>query len=422
MRVLRQYLLFCTVWVVMAAAALAAEEIGQVVALQGRAAAQASGASPRLLKVDDPLFEGETLRVLPGGELRVRFDDGALLTLAESSALNVSGYNGALGQERFEAELLEGGFRTATGSIAKQAASAYRVSTPFAVLGVRGTDFALGFAGSSASSPVVAGIQEGLIVLENPAGSLVLGANQPFQLAQVSALTAAPQGLTVMPIGLDRFLGLELGPPPGAVGEPSAGSQQTAAPTEGGPPAEGGGPSGGSSGGSPSGASGGASGGSSASAGGASSGAGASGASAGGASAGGAGASASAAGASAAGAGAAGAAGAGAAAGAAAAGAIAGVSAATAIAAGLAAVAVAAVAGAELSDDDAPAGDDGEEGGTTGSDTGGDTGGPTGTTPTTSTTSTVSTSSTTSTVSTTSTISTTSTPSTTSTTPSTPST
>lgn len=416
MRVLRQYLLFCTVWVAMAAAALAAEEIGQVVALQGRAAAQASGASPRLLKVDDPLFEGETLRVLPGGELRVRFDDGALLTLAESSALSVSGYNSAPGQERFEAELLEGGFRTATGSIAKQAASAYRVSTPFAVLGVRGTDFALGFAGPSASSPVVAGIQEGLIVLENPAGSLVLGANQPFQLAQVSALTAAPQGLTVMPIGLDRFLGLELGPPPGAVGEPSAGSQQTAAPTEGGPPAEGGGPSGGSSGGSPSGASGGASGGSSASAGGASSGAGASGASAGGASAGGAGASASAAGASAAGAGA------GAAAGAAAAGAIAGVSAATAIAAGLAAVAVAAVAGAELSDDDAPAGDDGEEGGTTGSDTGGDTGGPTGTTPTTSTTSTVSTSSTTSTVSTTSTISTTSTPSTTSTTPSTPST
>ena len=70
------------------------------------------------------------------------------------------------------------------------------------------------------------------------------------------------------------------------------------------------------------------------------------------------------------GAGAAGAAGAGAAAGAAAAGAIAGVSAATAIAAGLAAVAVAAVAGAELSDDDAPAGDDGEEGGSTGGDTG----------------------------------------------------
>lgn len=415
MRVLRHCLLFCTVWVAMGTA-LAAEEIGQVLALQGRAAAQASGVSPRLLKVDDPLFEGETLRVLPGGELRVRFDDGALLTLAESSALNVSGYNSAPGQERFEAELLEGGFRTATGSIAKQAASAYRVSTPFAVLGVRGTDFALGFAGSSASSPVVAGIQEGLIVLENPAGSLVLGANQPFQLAQVSALTAAPQGLTVMPIGLDRFLGLELGPPPGAVGEPGAGSQQTAAPTEGGPPAEGGGPSGGSSGGSPSGASGGASGGSSASAGGASSGAGASGASAGGVSAGGAGASASAASASAAGA--AGAAGAGAAA----AGAIAGVSAATAIAAGLAAVAVAAVAGAELSDDDAPAGDDGEEGGTTGSDTGGDTGGPTGTTPTTSTTSTVSTSSTTSTVSTTSTISTTSTPSTTSTTPSTPST
>ncbi|MFZ8915478.1 MAG: FecR family protein, partial [Pseudomonadales bacterium] len=272
MRMLRQCLLLCTVCIVMASA-LAAEEIGQVVALQGRAAAQTSGASPRLLKVDDPLFEGETLRVLPGGELRVRFDDGALLTLAESSALNVSGYNSALGQERFEAELLEGGFRTATGSIAKQAASAYRVSTPFAVLGVRGTDFALGFAGSSASSPVVAGIQEGLIVLENPAGSLVLGANQPFQLAQVSALTAAPQGLTVMPLGLDRFLGLELGPPPGAVGEPSAGSQQTAAPTEGGPPAEGGGPSGGSSGGSPSGASGGASGGSSASAGGASSGA-----------------------------------------------------------------------------------------------------------------------------------------------------
>ena len=85
------------------------------------------------------------------------------------------------------------------------------------MLGVRGTDYALGLVKVSGGPEVVAGVQEGLIALENSAGSLTLGVNQPFQFARVVSLTAAPQGVAVAPVGLDRYLSLELGPPPAEV-------------------------------------------------------------------------------------------------------------------------------------------------------------------------------------------------------------
>ena len=311
--------------------AKAASEIGEVVYLEGRAAAVDGTGARRLLREGARFEAGETLRTLAGSELRLRFDDGALLTLAESSALNLQAYSEVAGGEQFEAELLEGGFRSATGAIARAAPSAYRVATPFAVLGVRGTDYALGLVEVSGAPEVVAGVQEGLIALENSAGSLTLGVNQPFQFARVVSLTAAPQGVAVAPVGLDRYLSLELGPPPAAAGEGEGVGQEGASSAEGGSA----GPSGG--------------------------------------------------GGSAGGGGAAGASGAGSAAGAA--GAIAGISAATAVAAGLAAVIVVSVAAAGGDDDDPPAAgsdDGGTDGGST--DGGQDDGGSEPTTPSTPTT------------------------------------
>ena len=106
--------------------AKAASEIGGVVYLQGRAAAVDGTGARRLLREGARFEAGETLRTLAGSELRLRFDDGALLTLAESSALNLQAYSEVAGGEQFEAELLEGGFRSATGAIARAAPSAYR--------------------------------------------------------------------------------------------------------------------------------------------------------------------------------------------------------------------------------------------------------------------------------------------------------
>ena len=283
--------------------AKAASEIGEVVYLEGRAAAVDGTGARRLLREGARFEAGETLRTLAGSELRLRFDDEALLTLAESSALNLQAYSEVAGGEQFEAELLEGGFRSATGAIARAAPSAYRVATPFAVLGVRGTDYALGLVEVSGAPEVVAGVQEGLIALENSAGSLTLGVNQPFQFARVVSLTAAPQGVALAPVGLDRYLSLELGPPPAAAGEGASSAEGgSAGPSGGGGSAAGGG--------------------------------GAAGASAAGSAAG-------------------------------AAGAIAGISAATAVAAGLAAVIVVSVAAAGGDDDDPPAGGS-DDGGTDG--------------------------------------------------------
>ena len=77
--------------------AKAASEIGGVVYLQGRAAAVDGTGARRLLREGARFEAGETLRTLAGSELRLRFDDGALLTLAESSALNLQAYSEVAG-------------------------------------------------------------------------------------------------------------------------------------------------------------------------------------------------------------------------------------------------------------------------------------------------------------------------------------
>src|SRR5690606_24291281 len=82
----------------------------------------------------------------PGSRVQIRFIDNALLALQENSRLNIREYH--LAQEGAEQskvlmELVEGGFRTLTGSIGKGNEQAYQVTTPVASIGIRGTLYSL---------------------------------------------------------------------------------------------------------------------------------------------------------------------------------------------------------------------------------------------------------------------------------------
>ena len=186
--------------------------------LEGRAAAVDGTGARRLLREGARFEAGETLRTLAGSELRLRFDDGALLTLAESSALNLQAYSEVAGVSSLRRSSSRAAFAPRPVQLLERRlvpigwphlsrCSGFEARImPLAWLKSRGT-------GSGR------GVQEGLIALEKSAGSLTLGVNQPFQFARVVSLTAAPQGVAVAPVGLDRYLSLELGPPPAAAGE-----------------------------------------------------------------------------------------------------------------------------------------------------------------------------------------------------------
>ena len=109
---------------------------------------------------DVQLRRGETLsRLSKGAELdggdvvltgtegraQIRFSDGGLVALYPDSQFTVTRYaDGAgTGEDHFVVNLLRGGMRALTGLIGKRNPANYRVVTPTAVVGIRGSAFLL---------------------------------------------------------------------------------------------------------------------------------------------------------------------------------------------------------------------------------------------------------------------------------------
>lgn len=88
--------------------------------------------------------EGDTLTTGADGHLHVRLADRGLLILRPNSSAVVSDYafdGGKPSQARMRIVVSRGVVRSITGSWAKAAPEQFRVNTPVAALGVRGTDF-----------------------------------------------------------------------------------------------------------------------------------------------------------------------------------------------------------------------------------------------------------------------------------------
>lgn len=98
-----------------------------------------------------PLAKGAELDggdvVLTGteGRAQIRFTDGGLVALYPDSQFTVTRYaDGAgTGEDHFVVNLLRGGMRALTGLIGKRNPSSYKVITPTAVVGIRGSAFML---------------------------------------------------------------------------------------------------------------------------------------------------------------------------------------------------------------------------------------------------------------------------------------
>ncbi|HLA30896.1 MAG TPA: FecR family protein [Pseudomonas sp.] len=171
--------------------AQAAEEAAQVILARGAQALGADGAL-RPLARRDRVFVGDTLSTAGNGMLQVRFVDKALLSLRENSQFRIETYappTDSGGQVLMH--LVEGGFRTITGSIGKGSQDSYRVTTGAASIGIRGTHYEV--VQESANAIVVA-VWDGGIHLSNAAGGLDLGPDADFSYSRVET-GQAPAGL-----------------------------------------------------------------------------------------------------------------------------------------------------------------------------------------------------------------------------------
>lgn len=130
----------CFLWL---AAAQAADTAGTVVAFKGQVEAIGAAGAARELHKDDAVNVGETIRTGTGGYVVIEFIDGAKATVRPNSELTIDRYAYGTGDDGAVMNLVKGGLRAITGSIAKDRPESFKVKTNVATLGVRGTEFAL---------------------------------------------------------------------------------------------------------------------------------------------------------------------------------------------------------------------------------------------------------------------------------------
>jgi len=176
--------------------AFAAEQVGVVVVARGSVQAIADGEAPRELRRRSPLFVGDTVRTGADGSAQLRFNDGELLELRADTELKIDQHTFSgvdkPGNNAVKT-LIKGGFRAITGAVG---GDRYRVDTPAATIGIRGTHYELF---SPTGSDLYVAVWRGGVTVANAAGRLELGVGAGYNVAYVKDAASAPQGLLQTP-------------------------------------------------------------------------------------------------------------------------------------------------------------------------------------------------------------------------------
>jgi len=121
-----------------------AADIGQVKVAKGQVTIERAGqvipAGPGVR-----LQTGDVLKTGADGSVGLTMSDNSLLSAGPNSILSLDRYefDSTTSQGQFDATLTKGSLAVISGRIAKQSPDAMTVRTPTAIMGVRGTEFAV---------------------------------------------------------------------------------------------------------------------------------------------------------------------------------------------------------------------------------------------------------------------------------------
>ena len=135
--------MFLVIGMAVSTAAVAEDSSGMVIASRGTVIALANGDS-RELKQGGFVYVNDEILTSARSFAVLQFTDGAKVTVRPDSKLIIETYLYA-GNDSDEAtlNLVSGGLRIITGAMAKTNPENYKVRTPVALMGVRGTEFSI---------------------------------------------------------------------------------------------------------------------------------------------------------------------------------------------------------------------------------------------------------------------------------------
>lgn len=116
---------------------------GQVQFVNGVVQLTSAAGQSHALQKGDTVSEGDTLSSATAASAQIKMSDGGLVAMRPDTQLKIDSYrfNGQQdGSEQGFFSLFKGGFRAITGLIGQLHKSNYRIATPSATIGIRGTD------------------------------------------------------------------------------------------------------------------------------------------------------------------------------------------------------------------------------------------------------------------------------------------
>jgi hypothetical protein len=137
---MRNFLAFLAVLTV-CHAANAAELFGTVDAVSGSAFVADQSGKSVTVSTGLKIYEGQTINSGPDGEVHLVTEDGGIIAVRPYTVFRVDEYKAeGNATDKIFMSLLKGTVRSITGWIGKSNNSAYRITTPTATIGIRGTD------------------------------------------------------------------------------------------------------------------------------------------------------------------------------------------------------------------------------------------------------------------------------------------
>ena len=214
-----------TLFAFLPSGAVLAAPAGQITQSSGYVAVSSPTSAPKAAGSGEAVENGQTVTVGDNARAVIKFQDGQIVALQSNSIFKVNSYKyDQAAPEKGESffSLLQGGLRAVTGLIGANNKAGWKLATPTATIGIRGTDFM-----AVVNQGVYLKVDAGAISATNSAGTAVFAAGQTAVVASGTALgTVAPAAS--IPAGTFGELGaINLG----ALGGSAAGSSAAAAGT-----------------------------------------------------------------------------------------------------------------------------------------------------------------------------------------------
>lgn len=154
--------------------AFSSELFGTVDALSGRAYVEDQSGKSSAVTVGQSIYEGQTINSGPDGEVHLVTEDGGIIAVRPNTVFRIDEYKAGGGStDKIFMSLLKGAVRSITGWVGKFNTSAYRITTPTATIGIRGTDHETAVIedGNGDEPGTYDSVNEGSTVLKTPQGT-----------------------------------------------------------------------------------------------------------------------------------------------------------------------------------------------------------------------------------------------------------